>query len=154
MESVLEQKRVGEDRRARSGIIFTHRVSTVQSNNAIAVFEYEALPGSEPPRHIHTREDEIVIIKEGTVTFFVGDDIIEAGPGSIVYMPVNVPHHFVITSPMAKGILIATPGNIDHFFRQFSVPYLGAAIPPVTTPTPEQISSFVALSERFGMRFV
>jgi quercetin dioxygenase-like cupin family protein len=154
MTTVLERTTATENRRLFPGTIFNIRVTAEESNNAISIADYEAISGSEPPRHVHTVEDEIFIIKEGTITFFRGDDIVEAGAGDIVFLPVNVPHHFKITSEKVKGTLIATPGNIESFFRQLSVPYEGDTIPPVTPPTDKQISYFVSLTESFGMKFV
>ena len=46
----------------------------------------EGLPGSEPPRHVLTREDEIAFIKGGTITYFIGDEMIFAVPGGIVVL--------------------------------------------------------------------
>jgi quercetin dioxygenase-like cupin family protein len=152
--NLLKAKKAVNDRMLFPGTIFTIRVSSEESNNAIVVADFEAIPGSEPPRHVHTREDEIFIITEGTATYFVGDDIINATAGDTVYLPVNVPHHFKITSDIVKGTLIATPGNIEHFFKTFSVPFDGIEIPPVLPPSEEQIKYFVAVTESYGMRFV
>ena len=154
MTTVHERTTETENRRLYPGTIFNILVSAGESNNAIAIADYEAIPGSEPPRHVHSIEDEIFILKEGSITFFRGDDIIEAGAGDTVFLPVNVPHHFKITSEKVKGTLIATPGNIETFFRLLSVPYDGDTIPPVTPPTDEQINFFVSLTESFGMKFV
>lgn len=133
------------------GNLFTVRVSAEQTNNAIFVADFQAIPGSEPFRHVHTREDEIFIIKEGAATFFIGDEIITARVGDVVYLPVNVPHHFKITSAIAKGILIATPGNIENFFRELSVPFDGNEIPAIATPTTDQVQYMLTVAESYGM---
>jgi quercetin dioxygenase-like cupin family protein len=43
------------------------------NDNNIFVAEVEGLPGGEPPRHVHTLEDEVVTVKEGNITYFIGD---------------------------------------------------------------------------------
>ena len=153
MTTVLETTKTN-DKRLFAGTIFTFRVTNEESNGSIMVADFEGTPGTEPPRHVHTIEDEVFIIKKGTVTFFVGDDIIQAGAGDTILLPVNVPHHFKITSDKVIGTLIATPGNIEDFFRQLSVPYDGNGIPSLTPPTEEQIKHFVSVTESFGMNFV
>ncbi len=154
MTAIIERATATENRRLYPGSIFDIRVSAGETNNAICIADYIAIPGSEPPRHVHSVEDEIFIIKEGSVTFFRGDEMIEAIAGDIVYLPVHVPHHFKITSKKVKGTLIATPGNIETFFRLLSVPYEGDYIPPVTRPTNDEVDYFISLTESFGMRFV
>src|SRR6478736_4489063 len=153
MTTVLATKKANE-KRLFGGTVFTFRVTSEESNGSIMVADFEGTPGTEPPRHVHTIEDEVFIIKKGNVTFFVGDDIIHTGPGDTILLPVNVPHHFKITSNKVIGTLIATPGNIEDFFRQLSVPYAGNGIPSLAPPTEEQIQHFVTVTESFGMNFV
>ena len=153
MTTVLATTKANE-KRLFGGTVFTFRVTKEESDGSIMVADFEGTPGTEPPRHVHTIEDEVFIIKKGNVTFFVGDEIIQAGAGDTIFLPVNVPHHFKITSDRVIGTLIATPGNIEDFFRQLSVPFDGDDIPSLTPPTEEQIKHFFSVSESFGMSFV
>src|SRR6478735_10689542 len=104
MTTVLETTKKN-NKRLFAGTIFTFRVTNKESNGSIMVADFEGTPGTEPPRHVHTIEDEVFIIKKGNVTFFVGEDIIQAGPGDTILLPVNVPHHFKITSDKVIGTL-------------------------------------------------
>ncbi len=139
---------------AMPGMIFTIRLGSEESNGSIVIADFEAMPGCEPPRHIHTLEDEIFIIKEGTITFFIGDDIVEGKEGDVIFLPKNVAHHFAITSDRMKATVMATPGNIEHFFRSISIPYETGDIPAVEIPTQEQVDYFVQQTQAFGMQFV
>jgi len=51
-------------------------------------------PGGMVRLHLHPYE-EIFIIQEGSSTFTVGDETLEAHAGQIVIAPANVPHKFV-----------------------------------------------------------
>jgi mannose-6-phosphate isomerase-like protein (cupin superfamily) len=51
-------------------------------------------PGGVVKLHQHPYQ-EIFIIQEGSSTFTVGDETIEAQAGQIVIAPANVPHGFV-----------------------------------------------------------
>ena len=53
-------------------------------------------PGSGPRLHRHPYP-EVFVIQEGTVTFTVGDDTIEAAAGQIVIAPAGMPHKFTNT---------------------------------------------------------
>lgn len=54
----------------------------------------DAPPGSGPKLHKHPYE-EVFVVQEGTVTFTVGDEVIEASGGQIVVVPAGAPHKFV-----------------------------------------------------------
>lgn len=45
-----------------------------------------------PLRHTHTRDDESLYMFTGVVDVECGEDRFEAGPGSFVYLPRNLPH--------------------------------------------------------------
>ena len=154
MSTTIVSNQIQSKTLAMPGTVFNIRVSAAESNNSIVIADYVAIPGSEPPRHVHTLEDEVFIINEGTVTFFRGDEIIHGIAGDIVFMPKNVPHHFKITSDVVKGTLMATPADIEHFFRSLAAPFDGISIPPVVPPTEEQINYFVSQTLKFGMQFV
>lgn len=56
------------------------------------VFELESPPGSEIPRHVHRLDDELRYQIEGAATYVVGSETLEARPGSLIYLPKQVPH--------------------------------------------------------------
>ncbi len=46
------------------------------------------------PLHIHTREDEYSFVLEGRMGALLGDEVVEAGPGDLVFKPRNQWHTF------------------------------------------------------------
>ncbi len=54
----------------------------------------EIEPGQAVRLHRHAY-DEVFIVLEGSVTFTVGDEIVQANAGDTVVGPANVPHAFV-----------------------------------------------------------
>ena len=130
-------------------------LSSEDTNNALSIIEVHALAGTEPPRHVHDKEDEVFVIKEGEVTFFVGENMIKSYPGDVVFAPRGVAHHFKIDTPSSKILGIITPGGFDRFFWKQSVPYsAGEPIPPVGPPSQSAIDAIIKLSNEFGVRFV
>jgi len=71
-----------------------------------------------PPRHTHLREDESFYMLTGTLDVQCGDDRFEAGPGSFVFLPRNLPHVFRSVGGPATALLIATPGGLDDYFAE------------------------------------
>jgi len=140
-----------ETRRAFPGVIFTVVMPEMATNNNVFIAEVEGLSGGEPPRHVHTLEDEIVIIKEGTITYFIGDDIISAVPGDTVILPKNIPHHFVITSEKMKITLITTSASFGEFFCRISKPYTEKNIPASQRPSEARRKEIGTLMNEFGI---
>jgi quercetin dioxygenase-like cupin family protein len=145
---------IERERRAYPGAIYTVLVPASATNNRIFMAEVESIPGSEPPRHVHEREDEIAILKEGKITFFVGHEVIHAEAGDTVFLPKNIPHHFVITSDYARTILITTPGDFENFFKARSVLYDGIEIPETEIPTQSHIDQMERLMVVHGLHHV
>jgi len=109
----------------------------------------EGLPGSEP-RHVLTREDEIAFIKEGTITYFIGDEVIFAVP----VLPKDIPHHFVIISEKMKITLITTSRSFWDFFLPVINPYNGNHIPAPQRPSEARRKEVETLMNSFGIYYV
>jgi hypothetical protein len=69
------------------------------------------------PPHIHHDEDEYSYILEGRIGARIGDELIEAGPGTYVFKPRIVPHTFWNPGPNpARLIEIIAPARFERFF--------------------------------------
>ena len=78
------------------GNLFDVLAGAEETGGRFALIELLSRKGTEPPRHVHAREDEAFYVLEGAVTYYVGDGVYEAGPGTFVSMPRGVPHSFVL----------------------------------------------------------
>jgi mannose-6-phosphate isomerase-like protein (cupin superfamily) len=58
----------------------------------------DAAPGQGPSPHRHPYA-EVFVIQEGTGTFRLGDEQVQAGAGQIVVVPGGVTHCFTSTGP-------------------------------------------------------
>jgi mannose-6-phosphate isomerase-like protein (cupin superfamily) len=95
------------------------------------------------PLHRHTREDEYSFVIEGRMGGLLGDDVVEAGPGDLVFKPRNEWHTFWNAGEEPCRILeIIAPAGFEHFFRELDA--LGGAL----KADPEQLG---ALNDRFGL---
>ena len=92
------------------GSMFEFLVPSDSTGGQITVFRYTAPGGFAPPRHVHTREDEVFHVPEGHVAFDMDGRRQLAGPGTTVWMPRGVPHGFRIESPVAVILGLMTPG--------------------------------------------
>ena len=72
--------------------------------------------GDASPVHMHTNEDEIFLILDGSATFWFGEERFDVERGGVVYLPRDVPHAYRITSD-ADMLTICTPAGAENFFR-------------------------------------
>jgi quercetin dioxygenase-like cupin family protein len=134
---------------------FFFRLTSEETNGALAIINVEIMPGNEPPRHCHAREDETNIIRSGEITYFIGDDIVTAKAGDIVFMPRGVPHHFKVTSLRASVRLIVTPGGFENFFAKITKPYNEENVQPIPSAfSNEQIKMIVRTAKEFGVSYI
>jgi quercetin dioxygenase-like cupin family protein len=119
----------------------------------LSVFQATMPEGFSPPRHIHTREDEVFLVMDGEVCFDIDGDLQLAGPGASVYMPRGVPHTFRIQSPSARLLGVITPGAFEELFRNLSVP-ADARTLPAPGSVPFDVPAVMAEQARLGTAVV
>jgi len=112
------------------------------------------------PLHLHTREDEYSFVLEGRMGALLGDDVVEAGPGDLVFKPRDQWHTFWNAGDEPCRILeIIAPAGFERFFRELSD--IGGAMnasPDELTALGAryghyfQLDSVPELLERFGLR--
>ncbi len=116
------------------------------TNGQLTVGRFAVSKGEAPPFHLHTREDEIFMLINGTALLWLGEEQMELSEGGIVYLPKNIPHGYRITSNTADLLMIATPAGIEEMFRH--------AGRDVTSPRPEGFAitpdKLAEAAERYG----
>src|SRR5438270_4856695 len=113
------------------------------------------------PLHRHVREDEYSYVLEGRMGALLGDDVLEAGPGDLVFKPRNEWHTFWNAGDSPCRILeIIAPAGFEHFFGELvDMGGVAEADPALLGPLCERYglemdpSSVPGLIERFGVRF-
>jgi quercetin dioxygenase-like cupin family protein len=78
------------------------------------------------PVHTHRNEDEYSYVLQGRVGVMLGEDVIEAGPGELVFKPRGVPHAFWNAGEEPARLLeIISPAGFENYFRELA-PLLAA----------------------------
>ena len=95
------------------------------------------------PLHRHNREDEYSYVLQGRMGALLGDEVVEAGPGDLVFKPRNQWHTFWNAAEEPCRILeIIAPAGFEHFFEELVA--LGGAV----EADPEKLA---ALSARYEL---
>jgi len=66
-------------------------------------------PGAGAPTHFHNTADEIIVVLEGMLEMWIGDDRRRVGPNHTVALPAGMPHGFVAVGPGPARILAFLP---------------------------------------------
>jgi mannose-6-phosphate isomerase-like protein (cupin superfamily) len=113
------------------------------------------------PLHRHSREDEYSFVLEGRMGALLGDDVVYAGPGDLVFKPRNQWHTFWNAGDEPCRILeIISPAGFERFFAELSD--LGGVLEAGPDVLGElcaryelemQPDTVPGLVERFGVRF-
>jgi quercetin dioxygenase-like cupin family protein len=137
-----------------SGSLFTFLATGEETQGQFALIEAVARKGNAPPRHIHHREDETFYVLEGEITVSVGDRTITATPGTMVFLPRDIAHSFVIESEHLRMLVLLAPASLEEWFKEFSVPAPTLTLPPATDVPFSEIQKMLAAAPRYGLEFV
>jgi quercetin dioxygenase-like cupin family protein len=100
----------------------TIKITGEETDGHYALVEVECTPEGFVPLHVHHREDEAFYVVDGEITFRVGDETFDAGPGSFVFGPRGVPHAYTVNTPTARMLMQFSPAGFEGFIRATSGP--------------------------------
>jgi len=131
---------------------FTMKVTADDSLEQFALVEAVAFRTTEPPLHIHHREDEAWYILDGQMTFYVGDDTMTATPGTFVFAPRGIPHTFTVDVEPTRVLVFAAPAGFEHFALELGGEATSDVPPPgLMVPGPDVLGP---VAERYGIEVV
>jgi mannose-6-phosphate isomerase-like protein (cupin superfamily) len=121
-------------------------IDGLEADDRFTLVEHPMSPRAlAAPLHLHTREDEYSYVLEGRMGALLGDDVVEAGPGDLVFKPRNQWHTFWNAGDEPCRVLeIISPAGFERFFQELSD--MGGAI----EADPDDLA---ALGERYGLSF-
>ncbi len=93
-----------------------------EAGEQFALVEHPMSPRAlAAPLHRHAREDEYSYVLRGRLGALLGDDVVFAKPGDLVFKPRNQWHTFWNASDEPASILeIISPAGFERFFSELS----------------------------------
>ena len=136
-------------------------IDGAESGGGFSLVEHPMSPRAlGAPLHRHTNEDEYSYVTQGRVGALLGDHVVEAGPGDLIFKPRNQWHTFWNAGDEPARILeIISPAGFERYFAEIVA--LGgsrAAAPEALRALCQRYSlevdpqSIPGLLERFGLR--
>jgi mannose-6-phosphate isomerase-like protein (cupin superfamily) len=100
------------------------------------------------PLHRHSREDEYSFVLEGRMGALLGDHLVTAGPGELVFKPRHQWHTFWNAGDTPCRILeIISPAGFEHFFDAVGALMAGGGTKDEVARNQNE------LAERYGIEF-
>ena len=127
-----------------SGIGVRFMIDGAETDERFSVVEHPMPPRSlAAPLHRHTHEDEYSFVLEGRMGALLGDEVVYAEVGDLVWKPRNQWHTFWNPSDEPARILeLISPSGFEHFFEELLD--MGGAFKI-------QPADFAALAERYSL---
>ena len=111
------------------GILSTLLATDDDTGGAFELVLSNMRRGTEPPPHVHTREDEFMYVLDGNLDVYVGNEVFQVGPGECAFLPLGRPHAFIIRSPEIRMLALITPGGFLKSFESMAAPAEKMEIP-------------------------
>ncbi len=134
-----------------AGALMILKAADDQTGGRFALLD-QRVPGNyAAPRHIHHDEDEAWYLLEGQATFYCGDETFDAGPGSWVFLPKDVPHAFKVGPDGGRLLTFSAPAGFASFVQAAGVAAPELVVPP---PEPPDLERLAVIAARYGVEIV
>lgn len=133
------------------GDVYRFLATGDETDGKYATFEASVPPGSGPPPHIHSREEESFLVLEGEMTFQLGKERIVASEGTFLNMPVGSLHCFKNESDKTARLLISVaPAGLERMFFEVGT-LLADGIETAPPPSEADIEKLLEAAPRYGV---
>jgi quercetin dioxygenase-like cupin family protein len=152
--SVAYYVRPGEGTRSLwvLGELVTYKITSYQTGGAYSLFEVTTQPGAGPPPHVQHREDEAFYVLEGEYQFLVEGRTINAGAGSLIYVPKgNLHAHNNVGEGIGRMLVSQTPGGLhERFFEEIGEEVKDGSTAPASEDPPD-METIAKIAAEYGI---
>jgi mannose-6-phosphate isomerase-like protein (cupin superfamily) len=136
-------------------MVLTFLAESKDTGGRFALIEGSPSPGTEPPPHVHEREDELFYILEGEIDAYIGNEVFKVSAGECLFLPKLKPHTFIVRSPRCRSLVLFVPGGLDGHFRARSSPAEKLELPTGTaTYSTSNLEPVIRAFKEYGVRFL
>ena len=111
------------------GILITQLAGETDTGGAFDFLVAKMRKGTEPPPHIHARDDEFFYVLTGRIRFYTEGQVFEVGSGECMFLPKGKPHAFLVQSNEVHSITLITPGGFFNAVNKMNEPAQKMEIP-------------------------
>jgi mannose-6-phosphate isomerase-like protein (cupin superfamily) len=143
----------GEGKTYKLGrITLTFKTTAADTGGAYTLCEAIEPPDSVAGLHRHATYDETHIICAGRYQCRLGDEMLELGPGDMMFAPRGTPHSAKSVGPeTGRELIISSPGGIfDAFIDEVAASMTRSEGPAKAGPALD----FRAIAAKYGIEFL
>jgi quercetin dioxygenase-like cupin family protein len=126
------------------GALVKIRAGGDATGKTFAILEHACERGWGSPLHRHQADDETFFVFEGELRVEVDGQASAAGAGAVAFLPRQLPHAFVVTSPQARYLTFHTPAGFDAFTQAVGTPAMSEDPPIEAPPAPAELARIAA----------
>jgi mannose-6-phosphate isomerase-like protein (cupin superfamily) len=91
-----------------------------ETGGAFSLVEHTLQPGTlAAPMHLHRDVDEASYVLQGEIGARIGDQVVHAGPGTLVVKPRGIPHTFWNPGTVPARLLeLIWPAGFERYFEE------------------------------------
>ena len=137
------------------GLLISQLAGRADNDGAFDLVESKMNKGTEPPPHVHDREDELFYILSGEIKVFVDGEILTVTAGGTVFLPKKVPHAYLIQSEECHVLALMTPGGFLDAINKMNAPARTMEIPSdMETYATANMTATMAVFMKYGVRIL
>ena len=133
-----------------NGAHMTVKVPGAWSDDAFSLVEVTSTEGRATGLHTDPSHETFHVL-EGELLFHVDGAERQARTGDTVAVPEGLPHAFIVTSEVARFLVLNTPGGHDRFFRDGGEPAADRDFAAAPAPNLERT---MASAKEHGVTFL
>jgi mannose-6-phosphate isomerase-like protein (cupin superfamily) len=130
---------------------------TADNNGAFDLSIGKMRRGTEPPPHVHSREDEYFYVLSGEMRVHVGGEIFAVTAWECMFLPRRKPHAFLITSEAVHMISLIVPGSLLDAVNQMNASAGRMGVPTdvdTVTYADAELTDAAKSVQQHGVRFL
>ena len=139
------------------GMLVSQMAGTADTDGAFDLAVSRNRRGTEPPPHVHSREDEFLYVLSGELRVYVDGQVFAVTAGECMFLPNRRPHAWLITSDEAHLMLLVVPGGFLDAINKMNAPAERMELPTdadTVTYADADLTETFKVFEQYGIRFL
>jgi quercetin dioxygenase-like cupin family protein len=137
------------------GILASQLAASSDTDGAFDLVESKMRKGTEPPPHVHDREDELFYILAGRIKVFADAKVFTVSAGESVFLPRKSPHAYLIESDECHLLALITPGGFFNAINKMNEPARAMEIPADTeTYATVDLTATMSIFLKYGIQLL
>jgi quercetin dioxygenase-like cupin family protein len=149
MEATVRHRDEGDASWSLNSLITT-KLDYAESGGAYCLMEHLLTPAANPPRHVHTDEEEAFYVLDGEIEFEVDGEVSVCTAGSFAFSPRGSAHSFAVLTDTARVLVLSSApqgapgGGFPEFVRSVGEPAPARILPVPQAPDPAAMAAAAA----------